>query len=175
MVQLYKIENVKEIKERLQSAKSIVLLDYKGVNVEEVNELRKRMRDIGVDYFISKNTFAKRAFNELGINELDQWLKGPTAIAVSKKDEIAPTRILPKFRKEIMEGKDFPRYRIGLIGGKILNPEQLVKLADMPSREELIARVLAGFNAPITGFVGTLGGIIRKFVNVIDQIAKKEN
>jgi large subunit ribosomal protein L10 len=81
MIQAYKIDEVKKVKERLQNAKSIVLIDYKGINIEEVDELRNRMRNAEVDYFISKNTFIKLALNELGISELDSQLVGPTAIA----------------------------------------------------------------------------------------------
>ena len=103
MVQAYKIDEVKKVKERLQNAKSIVLIDYKGINIEEVDELRNRMRNAEVDYFISKNTFIKLALNELGISELDSQLVGSTAIATTTIDEVAPARELAKFRKEIMQ------------------------------------------------------------------------
>ncbi len=172
MAQIYKIDKVAELKERLDKAKAIVLIDYKGINIEEVDNLRERMRNSEVDYFVSKNTFIRKALNELGINELDQYLKGPTAIAVCKIDEVSPARELAKFVKDVMEEKDFPKFKIGLIDGEIMNIDELNKLAKLPSREELLGRVLSGFNAPITGFVGVLSGIIRKFVFVVDAIAK---
>lgn len=172
MVQAYKIDEVKKVKERLQNAKSIVLIDYKGINIEEVDELRNRMRNAEVDYFISKNTFIKLALNELGISELDSQLVGPTAIAATTIDEVAPARELAKFRKEIMEDKDFPNFKLGLVDGKVMEASELEQLAKLPSKEVLISMILQGFNAPVTGFVGVLNGILRKFVYAVDAIAK---
>jgi len=176
MVQAYKEDAVKVIKDRLDNAKSIVLIDYKGINIEEVDELRNRLRNADVDYFISKNTFIKLALNELGIKEFDEHLSGPTAVAISKVDEVAAARELAKFKKDIMEDKDFPKFKIGLVGKDIMDVSQLEQLAGLPSKEVLLSMVLQGFNAPINGFVGALSGILRKFVYAIDTIAKqKEN
>ncbi|MDP8269356.1 MAG: 50S ribosomal protein L10 [Candidatus Tenebribacter davisii] len=172
MVQAYKEEAIKVIKDRLDNAKSIVLIDYKGINIEEVDELRNRMRSADVDYFISKNTFIKIALNELGIKEFDEHLNGPTAVAISKVDEVTAARELSKFKNDIMEDKDFPKFKIGLVGKDIMNIDQLEQLAKLPSKEVLLSMVLQGFNAPITGFVGALSGILRKFIYAIDTIAK---
>ncbi|MBN1948449.1 MAG: 50S ribosomal protein L10 [Candidatus Cloacimonetes bacterium] len=174
MVQAYKIEEVQQIKSRLENAKAIVLVDYKGVNIEEVNELRNRLRNSRVDYFVSKNTFIKIALHDLGITELDDNLLGPTAVAISKQDEIAPARELVNFKKELLKDKSFPSLKVGLIGGNLMTPEQLLKISDLPGKQVLIAMVLQGMNAPLTGLVGVLQGIIRKFVYVVDSIAKKE-
>lgn len=175
MTQPYKIEEVKRIKERLDQAKSIVLVDYKGINIEEVDELRNRMRKAGVDYFVSKNSFIKIALNELGIKELDNSLIGSTAVAVSKSDEVAPARELFKFRKEIMDEKEFPSFKTGFVSGHLLPAAQLVKLAELPSKEALLSMILQGFNAPISGLVGVLQGIMRKFVFAVDAVAKKQS
>ena len=172
MVQAYKEDAVKVIKDRLENAKSIVLIDYKGINIEEVDELRNRLRNADVDYFISKNTFIKLALNELGIKEFDEHLSGPTAVAISKVDEVAAARELAKFKKDIMEDKDFPKFKIGLVGKDIMDISQLEQLAGLPSKEVLLSMVLQGFNAPINGFVVALSGILRKFVYAIDTIAK---
>jgi len=175
MVQAYKIEEVNKIKQRLEKAKSIVLVDYKGVNIEEVDELRNRMRNAGVKYFVSKNTFIKLALNELGISELDDRLVGPTAVAAADNDEIAPARELMKFKNEVTQDKSFPTFKVGMVSGNIMSISDLEKLADLPSREQLISMVLQGFTAPIGGFVGVLSGIIRNFVNVVDAIAKNKD
>ena len=172
MAQAYKIKTVANLKERLDGAKSIVLIDYKGINIEEVDALRERMRNSDVDYFVSKNTFIKKALNELGVNDLDQHLKGPTAVAVCKSDEVAPAREMVKFVKDVMEDKEFPKFKIGYVSGELMDINELNQLAKLPSREELIGRVLAGFNAPLSGMVGVLNGILRKFVYVVDAIAK---
>jgi len=175
MAQPYKIEEIKRIKERLENAKSIVLIDYKGINIEEVDELRNRMRNAHVDYFISKNTFIKIALNELGIEELNSNLMGPTAVAVSTDDEVAPARELANFKKDIMTDKEFPNFKVGLVSGKLMNVIELEQLAKLPSKEALLSMVLQGFNAPISGLVGVLQGILRKFVYTVDAVAKKEN
>jgi len=176
MVQQYKQDTVADLKERLNGAKAIVLVDYKGINIDEVNQLRNRLRAANVDYFVSKNTFIRIALHDLGITELDGMLMGPTAVAVSKVDEVAPAREMLKFMEEVMDKKEFPRFKLGLVDGSKMNVLQLEALAKLPSREEHLARVLGSLNAPITGFVGALSGIIRKFVYAVDAIAQqKEN
>lgn len=174
MAQPYKIEEVKKIKERLENAKSIVLVDYKGINIEEVDELRNRMRNAGVDYFVSKNSFIKIALNELGINDLDKSLVGSTAIAACKADEVAPARELSKFRKDIMNDKEFPSFKTGYVSGNFMQAAELEQLAQLPSKEALLSMILQGFNAPMTGLVGALQGIIKKFVYAVDAVAKKQ-
>jgi len=175
MAQAYKIEEVKQLRERLENAKSIVLIDYKGINIEEVNELRRRFREAKVDYFISKNTFIKIALNELGITALDNHLEGPTAVATSEIDEVAPAREFVNFVKDVMSGKEFPNFKVGLVSGDLFDDTQLKKLAELPGKEVLLSMVLQGFNAPMTGLVGVLQSILRKFVYTVDAVAKKEN
>ncbi len=173
MTQPYKIEEVKKIKSKLENAKSIVLVDYKGINIEEVDELRNRMRNSDVKYFVSKNTFIKIALNELGITDLDNYLVGSTAVAVAA-DEVSAARELANFKKEVTKEKEYPTFKAGIVAGELMDVEQLNKLAELPTKDQLISMVLQGFNAPVTGFVGTLQAIIKKFVYVVDAIAEKE-
>jgi len=175
MAQAYKIDEVKQIKDRLENAKSIVLVDYKGINIEEVDELRNRLRNAKVDYFVSKNTFIKIALNDLGISDLDDSLSGPTAVAASMDDEVAPAREIANFKKEVNKDKDFPAFKVGYVAGECMNSDQLVKLAKLPNKEALISMVLQGFNAPITGLVGALSGILKNFVYAVDAIAKQKS
>jgi large subunit ribosomal protein L10 len=174
MVQAYKLDIVKDLKERLQDAKAIVLVDYKGINIEEVNQLRSRFRSEQVDYLVQKNTLVKIALHDLGITELDSYLVGPTALAICKSDEIAPARIVVKFLKEVMEDKEFPKFKAGLVSGSVFNATQMSALAKLPSREELLAKLLGSAQAPITGFLGVTQGIIRKFVYAVDAVAKSK-
>jgi large subunit ribosomal protein L10 len=172
MVQAYKLDIVKDLKERLQDAKAIVLVDYKGINIEEVNQLRRRFRNEKVDYLVQKNTLVKIALHDLGINGLDEYLVGPTALAICKDDEIAPARVVVKFLKEVMEEKPFPSFKAGYVSGNVMNASQMSALAKLPSREELLAKVLGSAQAPITRFMGVTQGIIRKFVYAVDAVAK---
>ncbi len=174
MAQPYKEKKVQVITERLKDAKSIVVIDYKGINIEEVNQLRDRMRKADVDYFVSKNTFIKIALNDLGVEDLNDKLEGPTAIAISKVDEVSPARELALFKKEVMADKEFPTFKAGYIDGKLVDIETLEKYAKLPSKEVLLTKILYGFNAPITNFVGVLNGIVRQVVTVVDAIAKKQ-
>jgi len=174
MVQSVKYDIVKNLTQRLSGAKVIVLVDYKGINIEQVNQLRNRFRESQVDYFVQKNTLIKIALNSLGITELNPYLKGPTAVAVSKLDEVSPARELMKFLKEVMEDKDFPSFKVGYIAGHIYDAAELTALAKLPPREELLAKVLACMNAPLSNFVSINQGIIRKFVYALDAIAKKQ-
>jgi len=174
MVQAYKHDLLKDLKIRLTGAKAIVLIDYKGINVEEVSELRNRLREAGVDYFVQKNTLVKIALNELGITSLDNDLVGPTAVAVCKGDEITPARVTAKFVKEVMDKKEFPQFKAGYVDGTRMDRAELIALAKLPSREELLSKVLGSVQAPLSGFVGVLQGVIRKFVYAVDAIAKEK-
>jgi large subunit ribosomal protein L10 len=174
MVQNVKYDIVKDLTARLSGAKAIVLVDYKGINIEQVNQLRNRFRANQVDYFVQKNTLIKIALNDLGITELDAHLMGPTAVAVCKLDEVSPARELIKFLKEVMEDKKFPGFKVGFVAGHLFSAAELTILAKLPSREELLSKVLNGMNAPLTNFLSVNQGIIRKFVYAIDAIVKKQ-
>lgn len=171
-----KVKKVEEIKNRLNDARAIVLVDYKGVNVEEDNILRSKFREDNVDYFIAKNSLIKLALQDLGIDSLDSYLVGPTAVAVSKEDEVAPARVIRNFVDTELEKekKELLSFKIGLVSNDLFDSAQLNQLASLPSREELIAKVLASLNSPISGFVGALQGVIRKFVYCVDEIAKSK-
>lgn len=171
MVQAYKLDIVKDLKERLQDAKAIVLVDYKGINIEQVNQLRSRFRNDKVDYLVQKNTLVKIALHDLGITELDDYLVGPTALAICKVDEIAPARVVVKFLKEVMEDKEIPQFKAGFVSGSIFNAMQMNALAKLPSREELLAKVMGSAQAPISRLLGVTQGIIRKFVYAVDAVA----
>ena len=174
MVQSVKYDIVKNLKSRLDGAKAIVLVDYKGINIEQVNALRTRFRESGVDYFVQKNTLIKLALNELGIDALDKELVGPTAVAVCKLDEVSPARTLTKFLKEVMEDASFPSFKVGYVAGHVFSANELKALALLPSREELLAKVLCGMQAPISNLLGVTQGVIRKFVYAVDAVAKSK-
>lgn len=174
MIQHKKQNTVENLKERLAGAKAIILVDYKGINVEQVNKLRNLFREAQVDYLVQKNTLIKIALNELGINDLDIYLQGPTAVAISKNDEVAPAKVLVKFVKDVMEEADFPKFKGGLISGKVMNQSELQEIAQLPSREELLARLMGSMKAPLSNFVNVSQGIIRKFVYAVDALAKQK-
>lgn len=133
-----KAEVVTEIKDKFENAKSVVLFDPRGLNVAEVTELRRALRESGSDYKVYKNTLMKRAVNDLNI-ELDAYLEGPSAISFSS-DELAPVRILSKFAKD----HKALELKAGIVEGKVANLEELKVYADIPTREGLLTMLAAG-------------------------------
>lgn len=136
---------VEEIVEKLKNSKTTVLTDYRGLNVAEVTELRKQLREAGVEFKVLKNTMTRRATEAAGFTELDQHLVGPTAFAFSSDDVVAPAKVLHKFAKdhEALEIKG------GLLEGQYVTVEQLKELADLPSYEGLLSMLLSVLQAPM--------------------------
>jgi len=172
-MQEIKKDIVQKIADRLVDAKSIVLVNYKGINIPEIEELRTRLRAADVDYFVAKNTFIKHALKMVKVEGLDDFLNQETAVAVSKNDEIAPAKVIRGFVKDVMGDKDF-NFKAGVIDGVFTSLEELEKLAKLPPKDELLARILSSMNAPITNFVSVNSQIIKKFIYAIKAIADKK-
>jgi len=158
---------VEEIKAKLQNSTGVVLADYRGLTVTEVTDLRVQLRNAGVEYRVLKNTMVRRAANELGIEGLDKYLEGPTAVAFSA-DPVAPAKILSEFSKK---NKKFT-IKAGVLEGKVIDSERIKDLANLPSREVLLAQVLAGIQAPLQGMVNVLQGPIRKLGYALEEVRK---
>lgn len=163
---------VSEIKEKIEKAQSMVLVDYRGLNVADVTELRAKFREAGVDYKVYKNTLMTRAFNEMGLSEFTKYFEGPNAIAFAYEDMTGAARVSTQFAKD----HELLEIKAGIVDGKVIELDEIKALADLPSKEVLIAQVLGGFNAPIQGFANVLSGTMRSLVIALDQIrAKQEN
>lgn len=170
MVQPIKTERVEELKAMIESAKSIILNDFSGLNVADISELRRQCRESGIEFRVVKNTLARRSFEELGIEGMDTLLEGPTAFAVSAVDEVAPAQVLKKFADEYK----LPRFKGGYMAGRILNEKETVRLASLPSHDVLIAQTVSAFQGPIRGLVGVLNANLRDLVGVLDAIKEKK-
>lgn len=165
-----KQEVVKELGEKFKNAKAMVLVDYRGLTVEQDTELRNAMRKAGVEYRVIKNTLARFAANENGLEGLDQHLNGPTAMALSSTDPVAPAKVTSEYAKKY----DKFELKVGIVEGRIIDVNGIKSLADLPSREVLVAKVLGGFNAPLAGLVNVLNGNIRGLVVALNAIAEKK-
>jgi len=161
---------VAELTEKVANSKTVVLVDYRGLTVEQDTELRSALRKAGVKYEVVKNTLTRFAMNNNGYSEIDTFLNGPTAIAYSYEDVVAPAKVIAEFAKKF----EHLQIKVGIVEGKVFNESEINKLAELPSREELIAKALAGFNAPITGFVNVLNGNLRGLVVALNAIAEKK-
>ncbi|GAB6172294.1 50S ribosomal protein L10 [Paradesulfitobacterium aromaticivorans] len=162
-----KSQVVAEIKDKFEHSAGVVLADYRGLTVAEVTKLRVQLRQAGVDYRVLKNTMVRRAANEVGIQGLDSYLEGPTAVAFSA-DPVAPAKVLVDFAKT---NKKFA-IKAGVLEGKVIGPDGVKSLADLPSREVLLAMVLAGIQAPLVGLVNVLQGPIRKMGYALEEVRK---
>jgi large subunit ribosomal protein L10 len=161
---------VAEIKEKLSKASSVILTDYRGLNVAEITELRSILRDAGVEYKVAKNTLTLIAARDSGLEDLEKYLEGPTALAFGMQDPVAPAKLLSKFAKthKNLEIKG------GVLEGQVIDIEGVKNLADLPPREVLLAQVFAGMKAPISGIVNVLSGNLRNLVYVLDAIKEQK-
>jgi len=163
---------VASIKEKLTGAKGAVLTTYKGLTVAQDTKLRKALREAGVEYRVVKNTLARIAAKEAGLEDLEEYLKGTTALAVSMEDAVAPAKVISDFIKE--NKLESLEIKAGLLDGKLISMDEVKALANLPSRDVLIARVLAGMQSPIVGFVNVLQGNIRNMVYVLEAIRQQK-
>ncbi|MFS8650350.1 MAG: 50S ribosomal protein L10 [Caldibacillus sp.] len=139
---------VEEITEKLQNSVSTVIVDYRGLTVAEVTELRKQLREAGVEFKVYKNTLMRRAAEQAGLADLNEALVGPSAVAFSAEDVIAPAKILNNFAKE----HEDLEIKIGVIEGKVASKEEVKAIAELPSREGLLSMLLSVLQAPIRNF-----------------------
>ncbi|MDQ0508799.1 50S ribosomal protein L10 [Aedoeadaptatus ivorii] len=165
-----KIDLVNEIKEKIENSQSIVFVDNKGMTVEQVTELRKQLRENGVDYKVYKNTMLKRAFDALGYEDVKEHLVGPSAVAFGLEDAVQPAKILFDFAKD----NDRIEIKAGFLDGKAVDVAAVETLAKLPSREVLIAQLLGGLNAPIQGLATVLSANIKGLAVALDQIREKK-
>ena len=146
---------VQAIAEDVKDAVSVVLVDYRGLTVAEDTEMRKQLREAGVVYKVCKNTMMKRAFEGTDFAALDEHLEGPSAIAISKDDATAPARILCKFAKNAKALE----LKAGVVEGTLYDTDALNELAKIPSRDELISKLLGSLQSPITNLARVLNQI----------------
>ena len=149
---------VAEIKEKLEKAQGVVLSEYQGLNVEEDTQLRKALREAGVEYRVYKNTLVILAAKELGIEGLDQYLQGPVSIALGYDDPTAPARVLNDFAKTHKK----LQLKAGVIQGELFGEDQIKEIASIPSRDVLIAKLLGSFKAPLSNLAYLLNAIAEK-------------
>jgi large subunit ribosomal protein L10 len=165
-----KQEIVAEVTKNFQEAQGVVIADYRGLNVAQVTKLRSELRQNGIEFKVVKNTLTRIAAKNAGVEGIDPYLDGPTALAFGTMDPVAPAKILAKY------AKDFKALEIkgGLVEGKAIDFDGVKALADLPPREELLAKVLGGMQAPMYGFASVLQGCLRNFVYVLDAVRKQK-
>ena len=153
-----KQQSVAELAERIRNSVAGVIVDYKGITVEDDTKLRKELRESGVKYTVIKNTLIKRAAEQAELNGIDDVLNGTSAIATSDEDYVAAARILQKFADK---HENFT-VKTGYLDNEVISLEKIKSLAKLPSREVLLANVLGAFQAPIASFARAVQAIVDK-------------
>lgn len=165
-----KQEKVKKIKEKVDSAKVIVLTDYQGMSVKQITELRRKLDKDKAEYKVLKNTMVSLSLPE-GMADLKGSLKGPMAVLFGYEDVILPLKTLAKFASD----EEKPKILMGVVEGQICASDKIVELSKLPSKEELIAKLVSQFQAPLYGLVNVLSGNIRKLVYALNAVKEKKS
>ena len=160
---------VAELKESIQNSSVAIMTRYQGITVAEVTTLRATLRAENIKFKVFKNTLAQRALDELQLSDAVAFMDGPTVWAFSD-DPTAPARILKKFAKDVAA----LQVRGGILEGKAVNAAMIDMLADLPTRDQLIAQVVGVMAAPLRNFLGTIQAVPRNFVGVVDAIKKQK-
>ena len=160
---------VSGLAEQFKTAVSGVFVDYCGLTVAQDTELRNKLREAGVEYKVIKNTLTRFAAKEVGFDELDPILNGPTSLAISMTDEVTPAKVLAEFAKN----NEALELKAGFLDGKVLSLEEVKQLAATPNRDTLIAKMLGSLNAPISNLARTLQALVDNGVEPADIKVEK--
>lgn len=167
-----KTELITEIIDKLQRSKAIVFTDYRGLTVEDLDEVRNKLREQGIDFKVIKNTLFRRAVSEAGLEVNTEEFEGhPIAAAFGYGDEVAPAKITYEFSKK----NENLEIIGGILEGKEINAISVKSLAKLPSREELYAKIVGSLAAPMSGMVTVLSGNIRGLVNVLNAYKEQKS
>ena len=164
-----KIDAVAEIAESLKSAQSVVLAEFKGLSVAQSQKLRGELRKQGVTFHVVKNTLLGKAAAQVGIQGLEPYLTGPTALAVSREDLVAPAKVLSGFQRTNKE----LTIKGGVLEGLVIDAAQVRDLADLPPRDVLLAKVAGGMQAPLYAMASVLSAPLRNLVYGLDALARQ--
>ncbi|TCJ18688.1 50S ribosomal protein L10 [Rubrobacter taiwanensis] len=160
---------IEELTEKLQG-NSVIAVNYQGLNVARSNELRARSREAGVEFLVVKNTLARRAAEAAGAEALSEFMVGPTAVALSQ-DPVASAKLMTEIAGDV----ETFEIKGGLLdGGRLVSAAEVEQLSRLPGREQLLAQVVGGFQAPIAGLVNVLNGTIRNLAVVLNQVAQQK-
>jgi len=161
-----KQELVSALHEKFEQKKILVLVDYKGLNVTKINDLRSKLRQAGIEFKVVKNTLLIRAAEQTNVDLLRQQFEGPSAVAMSYDDPVAPAKVLCEFAKD----NDKLQIKAGVMDGSILDADGIKRLSELPSREVLLATVLGTMNAVPTGLVRALNNVPERLVYALKAI-----
>jgi len=161
---------VEELKKQLESKTSVLLGDFTSMDVATATEIRQRFRDASVEYRVVKNSLAKLAMEEMGFGALAEHMTGPNGFVMTEGDAAAAAKIMVEFEKS----RKTPQIRVGLIDSAMVTPAEIRAIAELPSREVLLAQIAAGFQAPVAGLARLLNELSRKLVATLDAVREQK-
>ena len=161
---------VAEIKERFNASEAVIMVDYRGLTVKQMQTLRRNLREAGGELYVYKNSLTEIAIRELALPNMDEYLAGPTAFVFVSEDPVAPAKALTVFAKE----NQALELKGGLVQNQVVDAAGVKAIATLPSREELIAKLLGTMLNPLTGTVRVLSGPARGLATALDAIAKQK-
>lgn len=167
----FKQDKIEAIKAKVKDAKVAIVTDYTGLSVEEITNLRRQLQKENSDYMVTKNTLAKLAVKGTEYEILTEVFKGSVAVAFGYEDQAAPAKIIAKFIKTSKKCEILA----AALDGQLLNAKEAKLLADIPSREELYAKMLGCINSPATGIVGSVNAVMSNLVRAVDAVAKQKS
>lgn len=166
-----KAGTIAELEERIVSAQLIILADYRGLKVADLQNLRGQLRGVGAQFYVAKNTLTRIAANKKGITSLDATLEGPTALVFTGEDVVGPSKVINDF----VRTSRILKVKGALLQGKAVAADQVEALATLPPKEELIATIVGALDAPISNVVFALDFAITEFTSLIDaRVAQLE-
>lgn len=170
MLRQEKVESVAGLKQLFEASGAFFITDYQGLNVADLTVLRKNLRENNVKYLVAKNTLFRLAAKDAGVEGVEQHFNGPTAIAFAMDDPSVAAKILYNSYKE----KERPSFKAFYLENQVHGPDQVKRLAELPSREVLLSQLVAAVESPLTELVGTLDGFFRELIGSIDALAEKK-
>jgi len=162
---------VEELSAQLRGSPNLYVTDFSGLNVLRMTEFRRRLRVAGVEYIVVKNTLAQRELAANAVTGLDGHLKGPTGLVLAGSDPVAAAKVLTDFAREFEK----PAIKIGLVDGKPVTPDQVKRLASLPSREQLLGQLAGAFQAPLAQFAGAMNGLLYQVVGALEALRSQRS
>lgn len=162
----FKSEKIDQMKVKFEKAQVAVVTEYKGYTVEEITKLRRNLQKEGGDYTVTKNTLAKIAIKGTEFEALAELCKGPVALAFGFEDQVSPAKVVSKFIKESKKGEILG----AVLEGKVLSADEAKALANLPSKEELYAKMLGSINSPASGIVGSVNAVMASLTRAVAAV-----
>lgn len=165
----FKEDKIQMIKDKIEKAQVAIVTEYRGLSVEEITNLRRGLQKVGGDYTVTKNTLAKIAVKGTSFEVLTETFKGPIALAFGFDDQVSPAKELAKFIKEAKKGEIIA----AALDGKLLSADEAKALANLPSKEEIYAKMLGCINSPASGIANVTNSVITQLVRTLDAVKDK--